>query len=213
MDDLIAVEARHVVACALGDRLSLQRMGLINRRVADEERDRILTQYRGDDPGLIDYYRQTLVESLTPNPFHPTWALLTPRIFDQVSYLALGSDMEGVRASLTSSLQEARDRVRIMIEQIQFGPVGSCGHDLGVAFDDLPRRALEEGMFDMDGDEADCSICMNTVELGVEVLQLLCGHWFHPDCIIQWLRVSRSCPFCRQAVSLTSNVDASQTAS
>lgn len=206
-DPLAAVEARHVIARALGDRLSLQRMGLINRQVVQAEEDRIIDQYRGDDAGLLHYYCQILVETLSPNSFHPTWSLLTRQVFEQLAYLSLRPGMQDVRETLRTEIQGAQDRVGVLIEGVQLGLVGPGPQpsDLNpeVNFDDLPRKVLEEGMFDMDGGQTNCSICMSAVEVGVEIIHLSCGHWFHPDCIIQWLSVNRTCPLCRQAVQLT----------
>ena len=43
-------------------------------------------------------------------------------------------------------------------------------------------------------DELDtCSICFNQGDVGKV---LLCGHFFHTECIDQWLREKKSCPLC-----------------
>lgn len=61
----------------------------------------------------------------------------------------------------------------------------------------LPRRELEQGMYGTQENQAECSICMGKVEFGVEVVQLLCEHWFHPRCITEWLLLNTTCPICR----------------
>lgn len=50
-----------------------------------------------------------------------------------------------------------------------------------------------------------CSICLENFSLGVPIKQLVCQHFFHPDCIDQWLHISRhtSCPLCRRDVAQT----------
>lgn len=46
--------------------------------------------------------------------------------------------------------------------------------------------------------EDECSICYNGyTEYGG---QLLCGHYYHQDCILRWLETSSTCPLCRQNV-------------
>lgn len=46
-----------------------------------------------------------------------------------------------------------------------------------------------------------CSICQTTVENKI-VRRLKCSHLFHANCIDKWLCMSRSCPLCRQDVSV-----------
>ena len=42
-----------------------------------------------------------------------------------------------------------------------------------------------------------CSICLEIME-GANVVALPeCGHKFHGDCLVPWLRGNRSCPMCR----------------
>lgn len=65
----------------------------------------------------------------------------------------------------------------------------------------LPRRKLAKGMtaeamFGINAERMDCALCIRVVELGTEVLELPCRHWFHPDCFRNWLRECRKCPVC-----------------
>lgn len=46
-----------------------------------------------------------------------------------------------------------------------------------------------------------CSICQTTVNNKI-VRRLKCSHLFHANCIDKWLCMSRSCPLCRQDVSV-----------
>lgn len=61
----------------------------------------------------------------------------------------------------------------------------------------LSRRGLEQDMYGTQENQAECSICMGKVKFGVEVVQLLCEHWFHPKCITEWLLLNTNCPICR----------------
>ncbi|KNA23143.1 hypothetical protein SOVF_027410 [Spinacia oleracea] len=47
------------------------------------------------------------------------------------------------------------------------------------------------------GEERECSICLEKIGEGVEVIRLPCAHIYHTDCITQWLQRTHFCPFCR----------------
>jgi len=42
-----------------------------------------------------------------------------------------------------------------------------------------------------------CCICLNTINFGEKTILLPCGHMFHCDCILTWLKNSNTCPMCR----------------
>ena len=46
-------------------------------------------------------------------------------------------------------------------------------------------------------DHANCSVCLSEYKEGESVRKLLCEHLYHSDCIVQWLKVNRTCPLCR----------------
>lgn len=64
----------------------------------------------------------------------------------------------------------------------------------------LPKKNVDEQML---GPEltAECSICMDPAELGTEVTELPCKHWFHNDCIEVWLKQHNTCPHCRRSIN------------
>ena len=66
--------------------------------------------------------------------------------------------------------------------------------------DALPRKKVSE---DMLGPEhtAECSICMDEVNIGEEVTELPCKHWFHHPCISAWLIEHDTCPHCRKGIT------------
>ena len=49
-----------------------------------------------------------------------------------------------------------------------------------------------------DQDEKECSICLERLQFGTLVKRLPCGHMFHESCIVAWLQINFTCPFCRQ---------------
>lgn len=61
------------------------------------------------------------------------------------------------------------------------------------------RVALTESM---QANCADCPICSEALEVGLEVVKLPCTHVFHEVCSAVWLGNNPSCPICRSTVSL-----------
>lgn len=52
-------------------------------------------------------------------------------------------------------------------------------------------------------DEEQCVICRIEFEMEDEVMQLPCGHVYHPDCLTKWLESKKVCPHCSQEISAT----------
>ncbi|BDD60886.1 hypothetical protein MAP00_005976 [Monascus purpureus] len=70
----------------------------------------------------------------------------------------------------------------------------------------LPKKTVEPEMLGPEG-KAECSICMDPVELGSEVTVLPCKHWFHGNCIEMWLSQHNTCPHCRRPINDSSRPD------
>ncbi|KAJ5613190.1 hypothetical protein N7510_006384 [Penicillium lagena] len=67
------------------------------------------------------------------------------------------------------------------------------------AIHNLPKKKVDQQMMGTDG-KAECSICMEPVDLGTEVTVLPCTHWFHFPCIEAWLSQHNTCPHCRRGI-------------
>jgi E3 ubiquitin-protein ligase RNF115/126 len=94
--------------------------------------------------------------------------------------------------------QEAFDR--IMSELMERNTSGNApGPASEEAINSLPKKKVDEKMMGSDW-KAECSICMDEVELGEEVTELPCHHWFHGQCIKMWLSEHDTCPHCRQGI-------------
>jgi hypothetical protein len=48
-----------------------------------------------------------------------------------------------------------------------------------------------------EGDDVQCSICLNNITTGQDVTSLPCDHMFHSQCIQRWFRRNATCPVCR----------------
>jgi hypothetical protein len=95
--------------------------------------------------------------------------------------------------------QEALDRV---ISQLMdtHAPSTAPGPASAAAIAALPPKAIGTEDLDVAG-KAECSICMDGVEIGATVTQLPCKHWFHAECVGEWLRAHDTCPQCRRSIT------------
>jgi hypothetical protein len=63
--------------------------------------------------------------------------------------------------------------------------------------------ALAAGGPPKEDDQLVCTICLEAVAQGAEVISLPCCHQFHRECITPWLRqqgASATCPMCKKNV-------------
>jgi uncharacterized Zn-finger protein len=61
----------------------------------------------------------------------------------------------------------------------------------------LQEVKLTRPTLDIIHDEA-CSICIENFHIDSMVIQLLCKHWFHSECIKTWILNHTTCPQCRR---------------
>jgi E3 ubiquitin-protein ligase RNF115/126 len=95
--------------------------------------------------------------------------------------------------------QEALDRVISQLMEQHAGG-NAPGPASPAAISALPQKKVDKTMLGNEG-KAECSICMDSVELGSEVTELPCKHWFHGQCVSAWLREHDTCPHCRQGIT------------
>ncbi|KAL8726472.1 MAG: hypothetical protein Q9166_006703 [cf. Caloplaca sp. 2 TL-2023] len=94
--------------------------------------------------------------------------------------------------------QEALDRIVSQFME-QHNGSSAPGPASAAAISALPRKKVDKEMLGSDG-KAECSVCMDNVEIGDEVTVLPCQHWFHGDCVGAWLNEHDTCPHCRQGI-------------
>ena len=93
---------------------------------------------------------------------------------------------------------EALDRIITqMMEQTNTN--SAPGPASAAAIAALPKKDADKAMMGQDG-KAECSVCMDAVEIGDEVTVLPCNHWFHGECVGAWLKEHDTCPHCRQGI-------------
>jgi hypothetical protein len=110
------------------------------------------------------------------------------------------------------------------------GPFSSSFLRLGVSFDSSLYQDIHEFIFNNQGDntnsfenrnsvdinefaidevteksENECSICINTYEVGDVFITTKCKHMFHYECLQQWVSDHSECPNCRCDLSNVNN--------
>ncbi|KAF1832020.1 zinc finger protein [Decorospora gaudefroyi] len=95
--------------------------------------------------------------------------------------------------------QEGLDRIVSQLME-QTATSNAPGPATQADIDALPHKEVSE---DMLGDEhkAECSICMDEVNIGEQVTVLPCKHWFHHQCVSAWLLEHDTCPHCRKGIT------------
>lgn len=66
-------------------------------------------------------------------------------------------------------------------------------------FKQLPKLYVREVQLKL---EPQCSICLNDFNYNQKVKLLGCGHYYHTECIKQWLTKERKCPYCQSPFTL-----------
>lgn len=107
--------------------------------------------------------------------------------------------------------QEALDHVISQLMEAHPTSSSAPGPAAPQTISSLPKRGLTEK--DLEGNEkvigrngeeemkGECSVCMDDVGVGEEMVFLPCKHWFHEVCASAWLSEHDSCPICRKSIS------------
>jgi hypothetical protein len=67
------------------------------------------------------------------------------------------------------------------------------------AIEKLEKKRLDDEMLGGEG-KAECTICIDEIKKGDEVLVLPCKHWYHGQCVTLWLKEHNTCPICRMPI-------------
>ena len=84
-----------------------------------------------------------------------------------------------------------RDFLSILV-QMAYDPI-----ELNEAASFIPEKCKVEG------DIGNCSICLEKMEVGQDIIPLPCktvNHVFHAECITTWLEGHNTCPMCREKI-------------
>lgn len=64
-------------------------------------------------------------------------------------------------------------------------------------------RLLNDTINHMDDIESvvgECSVCLDSLNNSKELIQLVCGHIYHKDCVYEWISRKNTCPNCRKSI-------------
>ena len=94
--------------------------------------------------------------------------------------------------------QEALDQIisNLMEQHPTSNAPGPASPDAIAA---LSKKKLDEQLLGPEG-KGECSVCMDDVKIGDEVVMLPCSHWFHEACAAAWLGEHNTCPICRKGI-------------
>ncbi|CRK42783.1 hypothetical protein BN1723_005413, partial [Verticillium longisporum] len=94
--------------------------------------------------------------------------------------------------------QEALDR--IISNMMETNPPSNAAPPASEdAIGKLQRKAVDDEMLGPEG-MAECTICIDELKKGEEVVYLPCKHWFHDTCVVMWLKEHNTCPICRTPI-------------
>ena len=66
----------------------------------------------------------------------------------------------------------------------------------------LPKSIYHVYQFKNKNMDKDCRICLENFVIGQEILTLPCFHFFHCNCISDWLRKKEECPICKSSIKV-----------
>ncbi|KAF4635871.1 hypothetical protein G7Y89_g2208 [Cudoniella acicularis] len=129
-----------------------------------------------------------------PGPAHPA-AGLPPGL--QALFAAMLNPANARSGDAVYS-QEALDQIisTLMEQHPTSNAPGPAPPD---AIASLPKTKLDEKLLGPEG-KGECSVCMDDVYIGTEVVLLPCSHWFHEACASAWLSEHNTCPICRKGI-------------
>jgi len=64
----------------------------------------------------------------------------------------------------------------------------------------MPVRKLIDDKDSLLHEHQQCAVCQDAYCKGDEVIELPCGHCYHKDCAMPWLKENNTCPLCRKSV-------------
>ena len=124
---------------------------------------------------------------------------MEPHLFFHSFFSPFGI-MDGVfRQNYSSNFGSLRDLVRLL-ELAQRGRGNAHPPATKDALNKLKRFPLAERFCKKKNGKIElpnCCICQSEIELGSKTVLLPCGHMYHWECCLQWLKTNNTCPICR----------------
>ena len=63
----------------------------------------------------------------------------------------------------------------------------------------IPEKKIKKEviLYTEDFSDQECSICLEEFKINEELIKIDCNHYFHSQCINDWIKFNGSCPLCR----------------
>ncbi|KAF9271515.1 hypothetical protein BGZ68_003424, partial [Mortierella alpina] len=113
----------------------------------------------------------------------------------------LTSRNTGLHISNSSSISVPRSRPkRSFFGLFQRSKKGALSSSEKSADKSSTQTAPVEYLTLDDAQDAVCAICLCDYEDEEELRKMKCSHYFHKDCVDEWLRLHRNCPLCKRDI-------------
>lgn len=77
------------------------------------------------------------------------------------------------------------------------------GEQMGKVYVGLTDEQIDSLPLERVDTNTNCSICLNSINAGNKATALKpCHHFYHFDCIKQWLKSNKTCPLCLQEIQI-----------
>ncbi|KAK4797548.1 hypothetical protein SAY86_029874 [Trapa natans] len=141
--------------------------------------------------------------TVDPEPPRPQWLAQTDLMNTIASLAAIESSHpteEGNLSETTANLlqeliQNIDNTIPEILEDVNADPRAPPASKDVVA--KLPVITLTEEIIAKMGNDAECAICRENLQVSDKMQELPCKHTFHPPCLKPWLDEHNSCPICR----------------
>lgn len=129
-----------------------------------------------------------------------------PRDFEAMIQRLMQSIMNPANAVHGDAVytQEALDHIvtALMEAHPQSGNAAPPASDNAIT--SLAKKKVDDAYLGPEG-KAECTICIEELHLGDELVELPCKHSFHEPCVTMWLKQHNTCPICRNPVEAASS--------
>jgi hypothetical protein len=192
-----------------GRGMNLQLLGIIMDALAD--RSGVLSPALGQrpqiPPGIDPRLAELMTRDLNANDYETLMELESESMgnrkrqgasdaeIDLLPTFSFGSPRQGLSSTTTttssssSSSSSSSRGVRKVVSLLD-----------DVDEDEVWQVAPPDSFHDSEDDEKQddkCVVCLEDFESGAHCMRLPCMHYFHADCIREWLRLKRCCPACQ----------------
>ncbi|KAK4377113.1 hypothetical protein RND71_003409 [Anisodus tanguticus] len=133
--------------------------------------------------------------------------LLRRRARLTLQFIGLHENILSLPANNTPLVSSNENRVEELIQEITRDDRPGPPPTPSSPIDALPKVVVTESHL---ANDLACPVCKDEFEVGFEVRELPCRHFYHSECIVPWLQRHNTCPVCRYQLQGFSNYDVQQ---